>query len=155
MRSHEAVYPSRNQICQTAAYFYSCRCSLPVKIFCIAHLGDVCILQLSNLPRRSGSPELSLSGLKLCCHVLEQTRQSSPFIGPLLKLLAKRAEDEGLENKISHLDLESILDACTRPTHSLPIVQMVAKMDPGFSEQWSSVWNRPRASSVTSLLNTE
>ena len=138
--------------------------ALPLEAFSVAHLGEACIMLHVRHAKQLNTPTPPRLAFGLCCDALGEIQNHLPLGGPLLKVLSRKmaeaCPDDGdeaadLVDAFSHLELESVMSACGRPTYSLPTAQLIARLDPALGEQWSFAWTRHRAGSVASLLNVE
>jgi hypothetical protein len=128
--------------------FHGCRFQSMSQMFCMLHLCDV-VMRFCN-------EQESVDVVRFGLQVLSESRQSFP-VAALLQFLFHR---EAVECKIqlpSDVDelvnqswqltttpfsLDEALDACSRPSYTQPVVEILAKLSSSFVEEWVVEWER-------------
>jgi hypothetical protein len=126
---------------------YTCRYQPVLQMFSILHLADV-IARFFPGGIEGGSkdgPEAIQFGLE----TLMQSRSGFPVAGPLQEMLRRTATECSIRLPRNMVDLmlspkppkqiyrmDDLIDACTRPTYTQPVVEIHSKYAPSFSADW-------------------
>ena len=154
------------ELLQLAQKIYTARFCLPLISFCTVYLGDALFVNSSHLhdgPLEKGPSRV----LRICLDLLQQTRAGFAVCGPLQKRLYDRAVEHGVPipsdmgevlGSFAHYDVDSILDAFTRLSYTLPIERILPQIHPAIAEEWPAAWRgsqTERAVKIASLLNSD
>ena len=115
---------------------------MPLLQFCLVHLCDALIRHSPNDPDAS-------EVVKFCLGVLDQCRPGFAVCGPLQELIRRTAvecgvaipsEVQDLVAALGPIDMDSILDACTRLSYTQPMDQILPHIDPSIGQYWNDEW---------------
>ncbi|KAF8861070.1 hypothetical protein BDZ45DRAFT_286779 [Acephala macrosclerotiorum] len=126
---------------------YSCRYQPVMQMFAVLHLSDtIARFFPGGIEGRSkDGPEAIQFGME----ILMQSGAGFPVAGPLQEMLRRSAEECSIRLPRNLPDLmisskpqqvyriDDLIDACTRPTYTQPINELISKYVPSFSEDWA------------------
>lgn len=126
---------------------YSCRYQPVMQMFAVLHLSDtIARFFPGGIEGRSkDGPEAIQFGME----VLMQSGAGFPVAGPLQEMLRRSAEECSIRLPRNLTDLlispkpqqvyriDDLIDACTRPTYTQPIDELIPKYVPSFSSDWA------------------
>jgi len=125
----------------------NCRFQTAPQMFCMLRLCDVMI--------RFCSEQESIDVIRFGIQVLNESRSSFPVAALLLFLFYREVVEckiqlpsdvDDLANKsyqtTASFWLDDALDACSRPSYTQPVTEILTRFSPSFAEEWTLEWER-------------
>lgn len=127
----------------------------PLQLVCLVLLCDASV-------RYDGVDEATPQIIQFCLTSLQDAKRGYPVAGALQKMFLNSLSEynlpvpdelERLVAPSTHLGLEKLLDAFTRPTYKQPIIQILPNVDPNLARDFIGKWPHDLSNKEIKELN--